>query len=182
MAISKTGLVGSGPKVDIYWVICLSRRSGSFWAAVTLYKVVSFYIANAGSDYCLKLLHCLILVSQCYKFISRIKDRIYLPYGIPFESPKVHFSLIVFAWHLPALCRCVLHLLDVWSGHCKLLNHQVHLTVNIQKHFLLTTSALGIVWTRTWVQDFDKNEITWLKVMQSFPNFDFQKCITFLFI
>lgn len=107
--------------------------------------MVSSYVANAGSDYCLKLVHCFILVSNCYKFISTIKDRIHLPGIIPLESPEVHFNLIVFILRLPALCTCVLHLLDVWSGHCKLLSHQLHLTVNIQKRFLLTISALGIV-------------------------------------
>lgn len=107
--------------------------------------MISSYIANAGSDYCSKLVNCLILVSHCYKFISTIKNRVPLPCGIPLESPEVHFNLIVSVWHLPALCRCVLHLLDVWSGHCKLLSHQLHVTVNIQKRFLLTTSALGVV-------------------------------------
>lgn len=87
--------------------VCLSRRSGLFWAAVTSYKTVSSYIANAGSDYCLKWVHCLILVSHCYKFLSTIKDKIPLPCGIPLESPEVHFNLIVSVWHLPALCRCV---------------------------------------------------------------------------
>lgn len=142
--------------------------------------MVSSYIANAKSNYCLEQIHCLILVSHCYKFISTRKDRIHLPFGIPLESPEVHFSLVVFAWHLPALCRCVLLLLDVWSGHCKLLSHQLHLTVNIQKHFLLTTSVLGIVWTTTWVQNSDKNKITLLNIMQSFPSFDFQKCANIL--
>lgn len=150
--------MGSEPKGGHCWVVCLYRRSGSVSGCSHFIQDGILLYTYAGSDYCSEQINCLILVSHCYKFISTVKDRIHLPWGIPLESPEVHFGLIVFAWHFPALCKCVLHLLNVWSGHCKLLSHQLHLTVNIQKRFLLTTSALGTVWT-TCVQSFDKNEM-----------------------